>query len=162
MSSAGQTWGTSQSALLTVVWSPRDLQQSADDVRVCGVKGQPVHLHGQVTSFPASYPETHQSGEDGLLLVEEQRECRSVWGDLAVFIILWRWREKLLISRKQLKSNSLWRGNDVWWCVCVCVVTFSTDGRLAVQSCSSSRGVPCSGPSPLLRYLWWAGQVCSR
>ena len=47
-------------------------------------------------------------------------------------------------------------------CVCVCVVTFSTDGRLAVQSCSWSRGVPCSSPSPLLRYLWWEGQVCSR
>lgn len=49
-----------------------DLQQSGDDVGVRGVKGQTIHLHGQVTSFPASYPKTHQSGKDGLLLEEEE------------------------------------------------------------------------------------------
>jgi len=49
-----------------------DFQQSGDDVGVCGVKGQTIHLHRQVTSFPASYPKTHQSGEDGLLLQDKE------------------------------------------------------------------------------------------
>lgn len=53
------------------VWScraQRDLQQSGNDVGVCGVKGQTIHLHCEVTSFPTSYPKIHQSGEDGLFL----------------------------------------------------------------------------------------------
>lgn len=43
--------------------------QSGDHVRVRGVKGQTIHLHGQVPSFPTSYSETHQCGQEGLLLV---------------------------------------------------------------------------------------------
>lgn len=52
----------------------RDLPQPGDDVRVRGVKGQAVHLHGQMGSFAASDPETHQRGEEGLLLVEEEEK----------------------------------------------------------------------------------------
>lgn len=52
----------------------RDLPQPGDDVRVGGVKGQAVHLHGQMGSFAASDPETHQRGEEGLLLVEDEEK----------------------------------------------------------------------------------------
>ncbi len=55
-----------------------DCQKSGDDVRVCGVKGQTIHLHGQVTSFPTSYPKIHQSGKNRLLLEEGERERESV------------------------------------------------------------------------------------
>lgn len=52
----------------------RDLPQPGDDVRVRGVKGQAVHLHGQMGSFAASDPKTLQRGEEGLLLVEEEEK----------------------------------------------------------------------------------------
>lgn len=52
----------------------RDLPQPGDDVRVGGVKGQAVHLHGQMGGFAASDPKTHQRGEEGLLLVEEEEK----------------------------------------------------------------------------------------
>lgn len=38
-----------------------NLQESCDDFRVCWIKSQSVHLHCQVSRFPAPDPETHQS-----------------------------------------------------------------------------------------------------
>lgn len=37
-----------------------NLQQSCDDLWMGWMKGQAIHLHGQVTSFPTSYAQTHQ------------------------------------------------------------------------------------------------------
>lgn len=54
--------------------------QSVDHVRVRGVKGQTIHLHGQVPSFPTSYSETHQCGQEGLLLVHTNTK-RAEWND---------------------------------------------------------------------------------
>ena len=49
-------------------WGVSDLQESRDDIGLCRVKGQPVHLHRQVSGFPAPHAITHQRGQEDLLL----------------------------------------------------------------------------------------------
>lgn len=60
-----------------------DFEQSGDDVRVRGMKGQAIHLHGQMSRFPTSNAETHKSWQDRLLLEIKMNTVRNLQVDIS-------------------------------------------------------------------------------